>query len=73
MSQTPIAQKTKSSLPGINLRTELIVEFEPIMPLPPQYQAQLDADNKVLHEIAEGLQPVFRQLVIAMLEQRKTN
>lgn len=53
------------------LRTKVNASFEYAGAADPATQASLDALNKHAEDICESLQPVFRSLIITMLELKR--
>jgi hypothetical protein len=57
---------------NIAMETVLTARFVPrVAPESPEEQASIDALNMHAEEIAEKLQPVFRDLVLSMLELKR--
>lgn len=56
----------------LQFSTEVRAKFESLYRIEvPEAQASLDALNKHAEEICEALQPVFRSLIITMLELKR--
>ena len=63
---------TDKPINQLQLRTEVHAKFESLYRIEvPEAQASLDALNKHAEDICESLQPIFRSLIITMLELKR--